>query len=49
MDIFFKVDKEEILDEFHQNISYVALTLKDVRVQNFPHTDFVKTLTAGRE
>ena len=23
--------------------------LKDVRAQNFPHTDFVKTLTAGRE
>ena len=22
---------------------------KDVRAQNFPHTDFVKTLTAGRE
>ena len=24
-------------------------TLKDVRAQNFPGTDFVKTLTAGRE
>ena len=23
--------------------------VKDVRAQNFPHTDFVKTLTAGRE
>ena len=23
--------------------------IKDVRAQNFPHTDFVKTLTAGRE
>ena len=23
--------------------------IKDVRAQNFPHTGFVKTLTAGRE
>ena len=23
--------------------------LKDVRAQNFPHTDFIKTLTAGRK
>ena len=23
--------------------------IKDVRAQNFPNTDFVKTLTAGRE
>ena len=26
-----------------------ANKFKDVRAQNFPHTDFVKTLTAGRE
>ena len=25
------------------------LRVKDVHAQNFPHTDFVKTLTAGKE
>ena len=37
----------EITNPFH----YLQLlfTVKDVRAQNFPHTDFVKTLTAGRE
>ena len=39
----------------HTFTSWVELSrllldgLKDVRAQNFPHTDFVKTLTAGRE
>ena len=32
-----------------QLIEMVNCLLKDVRAQKFPHTDFFKTLTAGRK
>ena len=40
---FTNAKKEATLLKHRRN------TLKDVRAQNFPHTDFVKTLTAGRK
>ena len=36
--------------DWDENVSFGGkMKLKDVRAQNFPHTDFAKTLTAGRE
>ena len=42
----------QIIKKFHRadfEIKALKAEIKDVRAQNFPHTDFVKTLTAGRE
>ena len=43
---FCNIERNEIPQAL-RNVSKNAFN--DVRAQNFPHTDFVKTLTAGRE
>ncbi len=37
------------ITESEQSSKLFLWLLKDVHAQNFPRTDFVKTLTAGRE
>ena len=49
-----KETKKKLMNNFtitesEQSSKLFLWLLKDVRAQNFPRTDFVKTLTAGRE
>ena len=45
----FPLSSSDCKQIIQANYSASSHSVKDVRAQNFPHTDFVKTLTAGRE